>query len=411
VRKDVVRIETGPRQPEIRLARAPNVPTPRSMIERHALTACHQCMFDFRGMPDADVLGVTMMLPSDGIVLGLSKQQTLLYGRILLPRAYQDELFLISLALYRLSALPSAKDPGSGPWLLIDKMRVRFLRLVAQRVAEGNVDDVLIHSICCAIPVDSHLGLLEYAMAHLRGLETLIKLRGGLSEVGSTYDSLGWVLREVVLHVMATTKLSVCSGSQIQHWASNPDDWTDRTSLSAQGCTTAMPDGVQALVDCGSVSSDMIVVLSDFQTWLSGFWTDAATMSPAWRRRIPDTLTDLERTLFLALICLADDLTRLGDHPGADLWRKSHQRALEILEAEHLWKDSRNADCLLWIATVVSLPDKRIPLDVWDRLQDRVLRSRSDIATVGDITRVLRRFFAPVPRLTVWLNHWHAKLS
>jgi hypothetical protein len=351
------------------------------------------------------------MLPSDGIVLGLSKQQTLLYGRTLLPRAYQDELFLTSLALYRLSALPLAKDTESGPRQIIDRMRVRFLGLVNQRLLWGNVDDVLIHSICCAIPVDSHLGLLEYAMAHLRGLETLIKLRGGLDEVGSTYDSLDWVLREVVLHVMATTKLSVRRSIQIQHWASNPDDWTGRTSSPTLGCTAAMPHGFQALIECGSISSDMIVVISDFQTWLIGSCAGTAAMSPAWRRRIPDTLTDLERTLFLALICLADDLTRLGDHPGADIWRKGRQRAIEVLEAEHLWKDSRNADCMLWVATVVSLPDTQVPLDIWDRLQDRILRSRSDIATVEDITHVLRRFFAPVPRLTVWLKYWHARLS
>jgi hypothetical protein len=34
------------RELELRLARPPNVPTPRSMVELHALAACHQCTFE-----------------------------------------------------------------------------------------------------------------------------------------------------------------------------------------------------------------------------------------------------------------------------------------------------------------------------------------------------------------------------
>lgn len=351
-----------------------------------------------------------MILPSDRLLLGLTKSETIVYGQNLLARAYEHEIFLLGLALYRLCALPLAKVRGSSPRRIIDTLRARFMDLVNQKLLEGDVDDVLIHSICCALPVDDHLGLLGYDITHLRGLEALVQLRGGFTEVGSSYALLAGTLKASILYAMATTKLNI-RAEELQH-RSNVVPAAFSEIEPVIGCAVPIPQGFQVLADSGHISQDMVAVIIDFQTWLSNLDSSAASTTAPWRSQIVDNLTGFEKIIFLALICLTDDLICLAQYPCMDLWRKPRPRALQVLECDpNLWSNSRYADCLLWVSTVVSLPDIEVPDDIWDQLQHRILSSRRDIATIGDVTHVLRCFFAPDNRLAMWWSRWHARLG
>ncbi|KIW12690.1 hypothetical protein PV08_09968 [Exophiala spinifera] len=364
---------------------------------------------------------VTEVLPHDGLVLGLSKAQTAMYGRELLGRAYQNEVFLLGLALYRLCALPLSKMPGSGTRNIIDTMRARFINLINSKLAYRAINDTLIHSICCATPVDEHLGLLEYSVAHLRGLEALVELRGGFSQVGSSYGPLADTLQSSVLHAITTTKLNIKRDGQpqtpIASEQSTPKDHIIELRCPIPGCltpfygeNTELPEGFAELAAMDALSLPMCHIIRDFQRWLHNLPVDKADECASWRHQIPDNLSNLEKCIYLALSCLADDLSAVGVHVCMDLWRKPRPRAIQILHETTLWEVPKFADCLLWVATSVSLANDLVPYDIWEQLQDKILASRPDIVAIDDIVLILQGFFAPEKRLRIWRSRWEGRL-
>ena len=117
-----------------------------------------------------------MVLALDGKILGLSPKGTQSYGQALLEWSSKHEILMLGLALYRLCALPAILDRSSSTRLIVDELRSRFIVLINEKLSNGQIDDILIQSLCCALPVDDHLGYADFSIAHLKGMEAILEI-------------------------------------------------------------------------------------------------------------------------------------------------------------------------------------------------------------------------------------------
>lgn len=171
-----------------------------------------------------------------------------------------------------------------------------------------------------------------------------------------------------------------------------------------------LPRGFRILALTNHLSCTMLGILVEFNQWLLNLDLAEAENLPTWRHDIPAGLTNFEKCVFVALLCLADDLTTMGSHILSPLWRKAKYRAEEILNADELWNDPRCADCMLWTATVIALPRKDIPHDMLALLQTKILASRPDVTSSAHVESILSQFFFPALRSSVWLYSWAKQL-
>ena len=291
------------------------------------------------------------------------------------------------------------------------------MRWINERLAQTHVDDVLIQAIVLAIVVDDYLGYVEFGQVHLRGLDAVIEHRGGLEHIGNSEAGMGNNLVQSTLTVISTTKLNIGTalhGGSLSHFR-EPTILTYpeySLSLELRQMVSELPVGLQELALSQHLSVEIVQIVLSFKGWLHNLDPDRAESSLSWRQPVPSGLSNLEKCIFVALICLADDLSGLGGHISVLIFRKPGQRARMILSDEGLWDDPSLSDCVLWLATVVCSPRKVeiIPHDIWKALQEKILSQRPELRHFAEIESILHRFFYPEARAAAWKQAWAAKL-
>lgn len=301
---------------------------------------------------------------------------------------------------------------------MIEWLRSKVLNWINNRLAQSHVDDVLIQVIILAMVVDDYLGYVEFRQVHLQGLDAVIDRRGGLDAIGTSEPAIGRTLRQSTLTVIGTTILNINTSLRA---ASKPSPLSPSIltypeySLSEQlhRLVARLPIGLQELALSQHLSVEMVGIVLSFTDWLNNLDPVVAESSASWRHPTPAGLSNLEKCLYVALICLSDDLSGMGGHISVLIFRKPGQRARMILSDEGLWDDPRTADCVLWLATVVCSPRNItiIPRGVQNVLQEKILRQRPEVGDLAAIERILRRFFYPEARAGAWMQAWAAKLA
>ncbi|KPI42687.1 uncharacterized protein AB675_2049 [Cyphellophora attinorum] len=399
------------RQPQLPLAKSmgassyyPCVPTSEKPPD--AWAACHRYLND--------------LIWHDNGTLGLDIRKGHERTAAMTRWALSYDLIFHALVAWTLCCLPESQDSKTFVGQRLLYHRGQTLKKLHEQLSKGVVDDVLIQGVGLLIPIDDHLGYTDFTQAHLNGIERMIQRRGGLDKVGSSEPSIGLQLAMMVS--ISTTKLSI-NTAPATHSRSLPMDSADTSSLSypigpALAPSLAfevsrLPSGFANLVSKGLLSLEMIAILAEFETWLATLnrLPDDGPEPMAYRFAVPSGLTDLEKHICTALICLTDDLTSMGTFYAALVFRKPLKRTKMLFEdLPNLWFSHGNdhEDVLVWLATVITTPRRPdlAPTEMRKTFYEQLILRNTRLRSWNNVEQILGRFFYPKRRAWAWMESW-----
>ncbi|RAK81752.1 uncharacterized protein BO72DRAFT_482924 [Aspergillus fijiensis CBS 313.89] len=356
-----------------------------------------------------------ILLPHDSQVLSHAPAQRHTYGSVFLHWSAHHDIMLHGLAVFALCNLESQSEDLSAASAELHAAalyhRARLLTEIQHTLATGQVTDLLISALTLLITVDDHLANVAYSRAHTAGFEAVIRARGGESQVGSSVPAISQDLRTaanvarslLVLH-MQTSLSSEESESESPSPPPNPPtgDWDTYTLTQ----TLDIPKGFAALLKQGRITPASLEILASFHDWHDRYLlVDDPSNIPVWRHSASRPLNRVEKCIFVALLCLADDVSHMGLHPAAVIFRQPRKRAEMLLAVPPLWTDGALKDCLVWLWMVITTPRNRglTPVRVQRGLWERITREvRGDLQAWGEVERVLRGFVFDGRRAGVW---------
>ncbi|KAL4902709.1 hypothetical protein BDW74DRAFT_180411 [Aspergillus multicolor] len=350
-----------------------------------------------------------VLLPHDSSALGHGDSRAQFYASVLLHWSNAHDAILHGLAAFTLCTLEPQErvDPARARAATLYH-RKKLFDLVTDMLGRQVVDDLLIQALCLLIPIDDYLGYVDFSQAHLDGLETVVRARGGLAQVGQSVPGMGPNLQTSLL----VSKSLVSTHIQTSlAYTTAPATETARLfpSLSAQS-TLDLPIGFQRLIHTGHLSTNSVPILQSFSAWLGTHGDTPPTQIPVWRYSAPAQLTAIEKCIFAALLCFADDLSCMGFHPAAIVFRQPQKRAEILLAVPALWSDPALADFALWMALVITTPRNLgiAPIGVQRTLFCRVFDTRSESCVWEDVDTALHCFFYDPDRAKIWEGTWKA---
>ncbi|KUL87449.1 hypothetical protein ZTR_04745 [Talaromyces verruculosus] len=335
-----------------------------------------------------------ILLPHDAKALGLGEAGTRSYGSGLLSWVTKHSLILHGLSAFTLCSLESLDVTGNTSRAIMYH-RNQVLLDLHRRLSQHQVDDVLIQGIALLIPVDDYLGHYEFGTVHLNGMREVVKLRGGLDAVGSSNENaFGKNLRMSTLVTLSMVEFQVQTAT------------TNGTTLRPEGemlyslpvlgeAAQGLPPGFRELADYGYLSEEAIRILRDFSQWLTRCKESESAVLRTWRYFTSVNLNNLEKCICVTLACLADDLSAMGNHPAALIFRKPQQRAEVLAAVSELWNDPLLIQCVIWMCTVVVTPQNRQIISREKQLQ----LLRSDFSMIHLVKLIGNR-----PGLWHWLD-------
>ena len=219
-------------------------------------------------LTEAFRLDFDILLPHDANALGLSETGKSSYTSGLLSWAYQHEVILHGLAAFTLCSVESQDATGATSRAILYH-RNRLLGDLHDRLSRRQVDDVLIQAICLLIPVDDYLGYVEFGPVHLKGLQDVVRIRGGFEQVGSSDGrAFGKNLRMSMLVVTSMVEF---------HMQTNISDQALETLIKSRMTLDQPPDlktrvsklprGFQKLLFSGFISDEIMVIVESYTAW------------------------------------------------------------------------------------------------------------------------------------------------
>ncbi|KAL4784115.1 hypothetical protein BJX76DRAFT_232988 [Aspergillus varians] len=348
-----------------------------------------------------------VMLPHDSNALGHEVSRAQFYASFLLHWSNTHDAILHGLAAFTLCNLEPQDHTGTARAATLYH-RKKLFDLVTDMLARQTVDDLLIQALCLLIPIDDYLGYVDYSQAHLDGIETVVRARGGHDQVGQSIPGMAENLQTSLL-VSKSLLLSHIQTS-LSHTA--PPVAHDRLDpeLFLENTLDRLPIGFTHLIQTGHLTTGSILILQSFSAWLYTHGETHPSQIPVWRYSAPQRLNPVEKCLFAALLCFADDISCMGFHPAALIFRQPKKRAEMLLAVSELWADPVLADCLLWLAMVITTPRNLgiTPFEVQGRLFQRIFEMRAGYCEWECVEPGLRYFFYDDGRAVVWEQTWNA---
>ncbi|EAW14874.1 uncharacterized protein ACLA_002850 [Aspergillus clavatus NRRL 1] len=267
------------------------------------------------------------------------------------------------------------------------------------------VDDVLISALYRLIPIDDYLGYVDYSRVHLHGFETVIRIRGGYDRVGQSVPAIS---KDMQMSVLVARSLLLIHLQTSLIEGLPPDIIRCPETTWLRGIELILPPGFVGLISAGHLSHSSIEILLSFSEWLGKYRGLDPGSIPVWRYSSSGELTAVEKCIFVGLLCLADDVGYMGMHPAAIIFRQPKKRAEMLLAVKELWNDPSLADCLLWLWTVITIPQNPgiTPVLAQRELFSKILTLRDGLSDWNVIRAVLRRFFYEDSRAPAWENAW-----
>ncbi|KAF4167354.1 hypothetical protein CNMCM6936_005311 [Aspergillus lentulus] len=353
-----------------------------------------------------------ILLPHDAKALGLGEVGTRSFGRGLLSWASIHDLILHGLAAFSLCSL-ECQDVTGNTSRAIMFHRNKVLLDLHSRLSRQQVDDVLIQGMALLIPVDDYLGHYEFGPVHLNGMREVVKLRGGFDAVGSSDENaFGRNLRMSLLVTQSMVEFHVQTA--ITHGQASLANKELRYLLPVWEETGLdLPSGFRDLACYGYLSTEAIGKVRDFSHWLTKSKESEPTTRQTWRCSMSRNLNNLEKCICVTLACLADDLSAMGTHPAALIFRKPQRRADLLAAVAEVWNDPLLMECVIWMCTVVATPRNRQIISreqQWQLLRRSILQ-RYSASNWNDIRQILQRFFYDASRENDWEEAWNIALA
>lgn len=326
----------------------------------------------------------------------------------------QHKIMWSLLAIYRLCLLRDAEVPGTNTRLLIEQLRSKVLVQINERLAAKAVGDVLILAVSYLIIIDDFLGYIQYGMLHLQGLETMIEMRGGYAAVmrSVTADLHRKIMHGFIGKALDAMKLN----SRFALVTDQPIVRYPQPYIGSQldEAVSKLPVGFQRLAEQRYLSNQTIEVLLEYRQAIA----DPAHYSNVeilklWRNSAPVSMNNLEKSIFIAMECLAADLSYGVYQTSMPIWRKTRQRALKVLSLSTLWEVPEIIDCTVWIGSVIMTPTQidNTPFDLRQQFQSLVIARRPEFANTEEVKRVLEDFFLPNARWFALVQAWTTELQ
>lgn len=333
----------------------------------------------------------------------------------MLQWAHSHELVFPVLAIYRLCLLHAAKIAGTEIRTLIEQLRSKVLVQMNKQLARKAVGDVLMWAVSFLIVVDDFLGYIDYGLLHLRGLETMIELRGGYAAVGSTITAdvprlaMHQLLGNAMNAMRLNSRFALISGAGVMRH--------QIIQCEQDKCVIELPHGFRKLAELGYLSTQTIEALLEYEKAIRDpAHCGNVEVLKLWRTSVfgdssQATLSNFEKCIFIAMECLAADLSYGVYQTSMAIWRKTRQRAQKVLEEPSLWYVPDFRNCALWIGTVIMSPTQldSTPFDLRMLFQDRMLKSRSHLKDYEEVESVLSAFFYPRARQSALKQAWAAR--
>ncbi|PYH85362.1 hypothetical protein BO82DRAFT_389486 [Aspergillus uvarum CBS 121591] len=364
-----------------------------------------------------------ILLPHDSQVLSHAPAQRQTYGSVFLHWSAHHDIMLHGLAVFALCTLESqAEDLSPASEQLHAAAlyhRGRLLTEIQHTLATGHVTDLLISALTLLVTVDDYLSNVAYSRAHTAGFEAVIRARGGEAQVGSSVPAISQDLRMaanvarslLVLH-MQTSLSSPPSPSSQAESLSPPPSYPPTLDTYNLNQSLDIPKGFATLLTQNRITPASLSILASFHDWHDRYLlVDDPSNIPVWRHSASHPLNPVEKCIFVALLCLADDVSHMGLHPAAVIFRQPKRRAEMLLAVPRLWTDVVLRDCLVWLWMVITTPRNRglTPVRVQRGLWDRIIKEvRGDLRGWGwaEVERVLRGFVFDGRRAGVWEGTW-----
>ncbi|OJK03484.1 hypothetical protein ASPACDRAFT_49652 [Aspergillus aculeatus ATCC 16872] len=353
-----------------------------------------------------------VLLPHDSQVLSHAPAQRQTYGSVFLHWSAHHDIILHGLAVFALCNLESQSEDLSPASAKLHAAalyhRARLLTEIQHTLATGHVTDLLISALTLLITVDDYLANVAYSRAHTAGFEAVIRARGGESQVGSSVPAISQDLRMAanVARSLLVLHMQTSLSPDEKESPSPPRAYPPTLDTYILNQTLDIPKGFSTLLKQGRITPASLEILASFHDWHDRYLlVDDPSNIPVWRHSASHPLNRVEKCIFVALLCLADDVSHMGLHPAAVIFRQPRKRAEMLLAVPQLWTDDGLKDCLVWLWMVITTPRNRglTPVRVQRGLWERILREvRGDLHTWGKVERVLRGFVFDGRRAGVW---------
>lgn len=344
---------------------------------------------------------------------GLSLTRRNAYAATLFAWSSEHDVLFSALAAWRFYCLPGSSSTSlrKTSFGTFDAPRARLLKNIHEKLEKQEVDDILILSICIAMTVDHHLGYTGFGEAHLKGIDTVIKMRGGFSSVGTSAPEIEDTFRYSAVLAISAVKLATeleSPQSTFPPFAS----LSDHLKSSDETNRHLLPAGFQSLISRQFFSQPMIEVLVSFQTWWAGQDETKAGASRSWRGITPPGLAKFEKAIFAVLSCLGDDVSGIGTQHEGPMWRRTKQRMKTIENETMLWEQGEFSNLLIWLVTIVASPRQidTCPVEQRNILLDKTMELRPDLKDINAVERILRGFFFRESCATAWRQVWESRL-
>ncbi|KAJ0419639.1 hypothetical protein BJY00DRAFT_285655 [Aspergillus carlsbadensis] len=355
-----------------------------------------------------------ILLPHDANALGLGETRKTAFGAGLLHMSAYNDGVLHGLAAFALCSMDTVGKTDEI-YRAILHHRQKVLGGVHRQLEQNQVDDALIQAICLLIPIDDYLGYVEYGPVHQKGMSEIVRVRGGFDKVGgSDVVAYGENLQRSILTVMSLIEFHIRTRiTSESSLALRSLPTLTHLPIDTQRQISALPPGLQDLFREGILSLPVLPILNSFQAWRTQVKDIADPDRDSWRSPIPPDLNNIENCLVVTLVCLADDTSSMGLHPAAPIFRKANQRTEALTGVPELWCEPALVNCVIWMATVTSIPRNSQIIDpgIQKEILKKSIRGRVFALEWGEIRHKLRRFYYSDSRAADWERAWNVALD
>ncbi|KAL3466933.1 hypothetical protein BJX64DRAFT_249323 [Aspergillus heterothallicus] len=354
-----------------------------------------------------------ILLPHDLNALGLGNAGKGTFGAGLLNWTTRSDGVLHGLAAFALCSLDTVGGSDAIHRAILHH-RHNLLEDIHRRLERKEVDDMLIQAICLLIPVDDYLGYVEYGPVHQKGLTEIVKIRGGLEQVGSSDAvAFGGNLQRSMLTVMSMIEFHM--RTRIATEPPLAGTFMPFTTLPAEAQMKVLdlPPGLRDLFHTGILSAKVLPILESYEAWLAQGQDVKPQSRDTWRYPVPPDLSNVENCLVVALVCLADDTSAMGTHPAAAIFRKARQRTQTLTEVPELWCDPALVDCVIWMSTVTAVPRNREIIDpvLQKQVLKKAIQGRVFALEWQEVREKLQQFYYSELRAGDWEMAWNIALD
>ncbi|EHK22040.1 uncharacterized protein TRIVIDRAFT_151299 [Trichoderma virens Gv29-8] len=293
-----------------------------------------------------------------------------------------------------------------------------LLKAVRQKISSQEIDEVLLHSLCMMISIDECLMFNEYRQVHLKGLQDVIQVhkvqnaaRHSRCTVGPDppADKSPMEMAVEVKGAVVEFHLQVNLAFDNNTTAMLSPRTLPPYSLDALKMRALnLPPGFSDLICRGLLTEKMVGLLENFAAWFfKGMGTEAACRE-TWRYSNFHPANTLEKCIAMTLVCLADDLSAIGLHPCAVIFRQPNQRSQIILSSSELWTPPYLGGLVTWMSTVIATPRREslIEGDTQMALLRESIRHMKVCRSVEQVEAILQGFFYDQSRAAEWRRVW-----